>query len=157
MDDRRQHPGAVGVCLVLAVLSSFQRADATLGEGTGSIAKDLKSLSATKGANSRHTLYTVQEIASAGTTVREYLTPDGIVFALAWNGLVHPDLEPLLGSYAAEYAAARGPSGPRHGRGQFMVKTKRLVVETGGHMRDLRGRAYLPALLPKGVSALEIQ
>jgi hypothetical protein len=31
------------------------------------------------------------------------------------------------------------------------------VVETGGHMRDLRGRAYLPSLLPPDVSADEIQ
>jgi hypothetical protein len=32
-----------------------------------------------------------------------------------------------------------------------------VVVERWGHMRDLHGRAYLPALLPDGVTVDDLQ
>jgi len=129
---------------------------ATLGEGSASLAKDRKALSSSKTTSSSQANYTVQEITSDATLVREYLTASGVVFGVAWNGLVHPDLTTLLGSYASEYQAARQKT--PHGRGQrhLRVRASRVVVETWGHMRNLRGRAYLPALLPEGVSFNEI-
>ena len=142
--------------LVLAVLSYSPHAHATLGEAADSIARDLKALSATKGSTTRHTGYTIQEIVCAGTTVREYLNLDGVVFAVAWRGRVNPDLTPLLGCYAAEFGAAMRQSPSEHGRRPLTIKTNRLVVETGGHMGDLQGRAFLPALLPEGVSVEDI-
>ena len=44
--------------------------------------------------------YQIQELTSVATVVREFFTPSGIVFAVAWSGLVHADLSALLGSYA---------------------------------------------------------
>ena len=66
-----------------------------------------------------------------------------------------PDLSQLLGSYFAEYQTAAAAQ--RAQRQRLLLQTEHLVVETSGHMRDLRGRAYVPALLPPGVSADEIQ
>ena len=143
--------------LLVGILLFAQQTHATLGEGADSIAKDLKALSATKQGTTCHTSYTVQEIASAATTVREFLTSSGVVFGVAWNGLVNPDMTSLLGSYATEFEDAEQRSQHEHGRRQFSVRTNRLVVETWGHMRDLRGRAYLPALIPEGVSVDEIK
>jgi hypothetical protein len=59
-----------------------------------------------------------------------------------------------LGSYASEYQAAlkkvqRKPGSKR----RQVVKTDRVVVEKWGHMRNLQGRAYAPALLPSGLSS----
>ena len=100
--------------------------------------------------------YTVEQISlPTGVTVNEYLSPNGTVFAASWRGPRPPDLSQLFGSYFGEYQTAA--AAPHAQRGHLLVQTEDLVVETGGHMRDLRGRAYLPALLPSGVSADEIQ
>jgi hypothetical protein len=146
------------LCLVLLVgfLMPPQQAQATLGEGSASVARDRNALSATKKATTSHASYTVQEVASDATTVREYLNLSGVVFAVAWNGMVHPDLTTLLGSYASEYRDAKRRSQRQHGQKRSRVEANRVIVETWGHMRNLRGRAYLPALLPEGVSADEI-
>lgn len=149
---------AVALCPVLmaGMLSFALQAQATLGEGVDSVSRDLKALPATKRSTTYHTNYSVQEIATDSSTIREYLTSSGVVFAIAWNGLVNPNLTLLLGSYAGEYEGAKRLTRPQHGRRQLVVRAKRVVVETGGHMRDLRGRAYLPALLPEGVSVDKI-
>jgi hypothetical protein len=100
--------------------------------------------------------YTVEQISMpTGVTVNEYLAPDGTVFAVSWRGPRPPDLSQLLGSYFAEFQTAA--AAPQAQRGHLLIRTESLVVETSGHMRDLRGRAYLPALLPPGVKADEIQ
>jgi hypothetical protein len=43
------------------------------------------------------------------------------------------------------------------GRRHVTVKTDSVVVEKWGHMRNLQGRAYAPALIPKGVNVDEIK
>ena len=144
--------------LSVAILVIPQRAQGILGESADSITSDQNALSAVQGAKSFLNGYTIQEIKSDSIIVREYVSPSGVVFALAWNGLIHPDLTPLLGSYAAEYQGAQQqtPRKPGH-RPYEVVKTNRVVVEKWGHMRNLQGRAYAPALIPLGVSIDEIK
>jgi hypothetical protein len=146
------------ICLfVLASpLAATRQAQATLGEGPDSVTRDRHALSAAKGASTVHTSYTVQEVTSAATTVREYLNQSGVVFAVAWKGMVNPDLTTLLGAYAGEFQEAKQRNAGKHGQRQLRVKGSRVIVEIWGHMRNLQGRAYLPALLPEGVSVDEI-
>jgi len=148
----------LGFGLVAAVLAAAQQAQAVLGESVESVTTDQKTLSAARGATTVvHSGYTVQEVKSDATTVREYVSSSGIVFGIAWNGRTPPDLTPLLGSYAGEYQEALRKT-PRHpGRRHLQVKTDRVVVEKWGHMRKLQGRAYVPALIPSGVSLDEIK
>jgi hypothetical protein len=101
--------------------------------------------------------YTVQELQSDSVTVREYVAPTGIVFAIAWNGLIHPDLTSLLGSYVGEYRTALQHVLRQHGSRHRKVETAQIVVEKWGQMRNLQGRAYVPALIPSGVSIDEIK
>jgi hypothetical protein len=156
--ERRLFAVFAGFALVLAVLAAAQQAQAVLGEPVDSITMDQKTLSTTRSAATEvHTGYTVQEIASNVTTVREFVSPSGIVFGIAWQGRTHPDLAALLGSYAGEYQNTLRKN-PRHpGRRYLQVKTDRVVVEKWGHMRKLQGRAYVPALIPSGVSLDEIK
>lgn len=84
--------------------------------------------------------YTVHEIESDASSVREYMAPSGVVFGIAWNGLIHPDLTPLLGSYAVEYRAALKQTPRKPGRRRHQVKSERVIVEKWGHMRNLQGR-----------------
>ncbi len=143
--------------LVAAALCAAPPARAALGEGVGSVEADRIALSAVRRATVARAGYTVQEVQAGATLVREYLSPGGVVFAVAWNGLTHPDLDTLLGSYSGTWreAVRQAPRAP--GRRQSAVRTPRLVVEKWGHMRDLRGRAYDPALLPPGVKPDEIR
>jgi hypothetical protein len=144
--------------LSVAILAIPQRAQGMLGESADSVTSDTKALSAVEGAKSLRNGYAIQEIHSDSITIREYVSSAGIVFGIAWNGLIHPDLTLLMGSYAAEYQEAkqRIPRRPGH-RPYQVVKTNRIVVEKWGHMRNLQGRAYAPALIPPAVSIDEIQ
>ena len=143
--------------LLAATLAAAQPLLAALGEPADSVAKDRKALSAARGAATVHAGYTVEEVVSDSVTVREYISPAGIVFGIAWNGLTPPDLSPLLGSYAGEYDDAVRHAQRKPGRRHVQIKTDRIVVEKWGHMRNLQGRAYAADLIPPGVNIDEIK
>jgi hypothetical protein len=147
----------LGLGLLAATLAASRPASATLGEAADSVTTDRKALSAAQGATTSPRSYKVQEIVSDSTTIREYISPNDIVFAIAWNGLSNPDLTQLLGSYADEYHQALHKAPRKHGRRFNRVKTNRLVVEKWGHMRNLQGRAFVPNLIPPGVSVDDIK
>jgi len=153
---RRKHKIFRGMAIV-AALASAQWAHATLGGNAETIASDRKALAAVHRATMPRSGYTVEEMALDSTTVREYVSPAGIVFGIAWNGYVHPDLTQLLGSYSGEYSAALENALRTHGRRSRRLITDNIIVETWGHMRNLRGRAYAPGLVPNDVSVDEIE
>ncbi|MGD0584433.1 MAG: DUF2844 domain-containing protein [Oryzomonas sp.] len=146
-------------CLGLAagVLILARQAGATLGGTAGSVTSDREAFSAVHRAATTHGAYTVQEFQSDATTVREYVTSSGTVFAVAWNGRMHPDLTTLLGTFAGEYQAALKQTPRTRGLRRQQVRSDRVVVEKWGHMRNLQGRAYTPALVPSGVTINEIK
>jgi len=147
----------LGICLVLTFFAVAGQVQATLGESADSIESDQKALSAMRRTAKISTAYTVHEIRSETITIREYVSPSGVVFGIAWNGLTHPDLTPLMGSYTDEYQKAMKKTRRQPGRRNVQVKTDSVVVEKWGHMRNLQGRAYAPALIPQGVSVNEIK
>ncbi len=133
--------------LILGFLSI--PAYATLGQHVSSIDGDRKFFS--------HPLYSVHEISDPYTNIREYVA-NGIVFAVSWTGQIHPDLAQLFGTYYQNYHEAflrtKRIKGQRsHGR----VQGKDLVVEQWGHMRWMQGMAYIPSLLPIGMTPNEIK
>ena len=154
---RRLSALLIGLGLAAAYLTSAGRVEATLGEVEDSVLLDQTALVAKRVSKTVRNDYTVQELRSDSVTVREYIAPTGVVFAIAWNGLIHPDLTPLLGTYADEYETAMRHASREPGRRNRQVETNRVVVEKWGHMRNLQGRAYVPALIPSGVSIDEIK
>ncbi len=145
------------LAFLATVLVMAKPALAVLGESADSISSDRKVFAATRGSVIVHDGYQVQEIMSDAITVREYISPSGIVFGIAWNGMSVPNLAALLGPYANDYLKALQQSPRMHGRRSRQIKTDRVVVEQWGHMRNLQGRAYSPALIPQGVSIDEIK
>ena len=144
--------------LLLVALAVVQQAHAVLGESVDSIESDQNAVAAVKQATKVREGYSIHEFTLDGTTIREYVSPAGIVFGIAWNGLAHPDLPQLLGSYTGEYETALRQTPRKPGlRRHEVLKTDRVVVERWGHMRNLQGRAYAPALLPPGVTSDEIR
>jgi hypothetical protein len=102
--------------------------------------------------------YTVHEITdSSGTVVREYATPAGKVFAVTWQGPMPPDLRQLFGNYFERYKSAIAAR-PRPGsHRQLSITQSDLVVQASGHLRAFQGVAYLPPLVPPGVSIANLR
>jgi uncharacterized protein DUF2844 len=151
----RSWAGRVGaasrIALAAAAVALAGRASAGLGEPAEAVAADRKALQAEPGGTVAHEGYTVERMASPGHAVREFVSPSGVVFGVAWDGISHPDLSRLLASYAPEYQRAAAKPSPA-GRRRRRVRTEHVVVEAWGHMRSLHGRAYVPALVPPGVT-----
>ena len=97
--------------------------------------------------------YKVHELTSSnGTTVREYVSPKGLVFGVAWQGPFMPNMEQLLGSYVTNLqTASKSQTQVRHLRG-LIVRTNDFVFASGGHMRFWMGSAFVPSLVPSNVS-----
>ena len=147
----------VALLLLVPIFAAARRAQAVLGESVDSVESDAKALSGVKGATTTRNGYTVHQVDSDSAIVLEYVSASGVIFAVSWNGLVHPDLTQLLGSYAGEYERGLEQTSREPGRRRLRVKTNEVVVEKWGHMRNLQGRAYAPALIPPGVSTDEIR
>jgi hypothetical protein len=144
----------------LGLMSPFvfiRQAEAALGKSTDSLASDRKALTTVRSVKKTFSNYNVQELQSKTKNVREYVSPSGVVFGIAWDGISHPDLTPLLGNYASEHKKAEANFRRQHGLRHARIKTSNIVVEKWGHMRRVRGRAYVPALIPEGVSVDEIK
>jgi hypothetical protein len=128
---------------------------ATLGESSISTETDRVSMKASLRILPA-AKYSVHEIQTpSGLTLREYVSLSGTVFAVGWRGPVMPDLRQTLGSYFDRYTASA--AGKHAGRRHVDVRESDLVVQSNGHMRSFSGRAYLPRLLPQGVTVEEIR
>jgi hypothetical protein len=144
-----------GLLIVVLSLLTAAPAFAVLGEDVASIQRDQAHIQAS--VRVTHTsAYSLHELQTpSGVSVREYVSPSGKVFAVAWHGPSRPDLKQLLGSHFEEFRQALQSQNQRHG--PVFVQLPRLVVQLGGHMRDFVGRAYLPDQIPPGVRAQEIR
>lgn len=100
--------------------------------------------------------YSVHEMKlTSGSLVREYVSNSGMVFAVSWASQMRPDLKQLMGSYFNQYAQAIQAKHQR--RGPVVVRSAGLVVESAGHVGGFVGHAYIPSLIPGGVTANEIR
>jgi Protein of unknown function (DUF2844) len=123
---------------------------ASLGGNASSVLEDVGVLHATSQSSSAAGVRIIEITTDNGLQVREYLTPIGQVFAVAWNGPVMPDLQQVLGSRFAEYSAVlRAQDHPGRHR-EVTVSHPGLVVQAAGHLRAYSGRAYLPTAVPAG-------
>jgi hypothetical protein len=152
------------ITVTLVTMTQSQQARAALGAGAASVQSDAVALNMVVKSTKSKILHqnsaptTVYEMSNGGLTVREYTRPDGTVYGVAWQGMNHPDLQPLLGSYFKDFSLAHQSKNRRKGPHRHgSIKGNDIVVEKSGHMRAVSGRAYVPSLLPQGVSADDIQ
>jgi hypothetical protein len=131
-------------------------ASATLGEPEASVQTDAAQMKGSISATDR-TSYRVHEIQTPdGTALREFVAPNGNVFAVAWTGRVMPNLRQTLGQFFDPYVTAAKAN--RTDRNHVRVQLNDLVVEVSGHMRGgFAGRAYLPQAVPAGVALKDLR
>ena len=103
--------------------------------------------------------YDMHQISSGELVVNEYATRSGQVFAITWHGPAPPNLQLLLGAYFERFrsaAAAAHQANPGIHR-VFTLTQPDLVIRSAGRLRAFGGMAYLPALVPAGVSVDQLQ
>jgi len=141
---------AIAAFASLFPASSF----AALGGDVNSVLADQAQMKAQRRVT-QMSAYSIHEMQSqTGTTVREFVTPEGKVFGVAWQGQSLPNFQQVLGSYYDEFIQ-NAPRQRKHG--PVTIHTPSLVVQSGGHMRALTGRAYIPEMVPSNVKVDEIK
>jgi len=150
----------LGLLLVVSVgdvMAALGQAPSKLAAASSSTATPgARLLAATPAV--RSSLYTLHEVRlETGTSVREYATPAGRVFAVSWHGPVLPDLSALLGDYFNTFKFETEQA-RRIGRRGAPVNIGRddLVLRSNGRMRNFIGYAYAPALIPTGVNIKDV-
>jgi len=144
----------IRLALVLGMLAIPLPAAAALGGDISTIAADQQQIRGTLRVSStaRYAIHEIQGPTS--TTVREYVSPAGQVFGIAWRGPFMPDLRQVLGDKFDTYVGAMAN---RRVKGPVLIDLPGLVVHASGRMRNFSGRAYVPGLVPEGVAPEEIQ
>lgn len=137
--------GAIGLLLVAV------SAQAQLGGNAASVAADASAFSTNA---SRTTVGTLDrwEFKTGNTTVREYIGPAGVVFAVTFNGGPTPNLDQLLGSYTAAFNA-----NVSHDRRSAQVNTATLRARLRGTPGSITGFVWLPELMPPGIDSGALQ
>jgi hypothetical protein len=144
-----------GMWLVLLAISL--PAHASLGGSADSIERDRAAMKG-QALTRQSAAYSLHEIRdSHGTMVREYLSSDGTVFAVAWQGPFAPDLQQLLGPYFDTYmTGVKEEKAGSVGRRPLNLQMPGLVVQRSGHLRAEHGRAYIPEKVPLGVKVEDL-
>jgi len=127
------------------------------GASSQSAPRAMQSVAGASAAGAAHAAsYTLhQSIDANGVTIREYVMPGNVVFAVTWDGPIRPDMTALLGSYFPNYVSA-GHSRAR-GTGPLIDGNDDFRVESAGRLGRFFGMAYLPRLMPAGVRPGDLQ
>jgi hypothetical protein len=142
---------AVALAVVALPVSAF----AALGGNVASVDTDRVRMQGALLRIVRVDAYTLHEVqSSTGTTIREYVSSSGTVFAVAWQGPWLPNLRQILGPYFDQYQRAmQSAQGSRRARGSLTINQPDLIVQMSGHPRAVSGRAYVPRLVPLSIQA----
>jgi Protein of unknown function (DUF2844) len=130
-------------------------AHAVLGDNAGSVLTDQTRLKGTLRSVDRGA-YVMHEITTSTGAVREFVTPGGAVFGVAWEGQFPPDFQHLLGPYYQQANQAASPQ-TRPRRAPIVINTPGLVFQESGHTRNFHGVAYIPQLVPNGMQVSDIR
>ena len=140
---------------------------ATLGDNAASVLTDQAQLKGTVTSVDNRT-YVLHEITMpSGAKVREFVSPAGAVFAVAWEGQFPPNFQQLLGPFYQQVQQAieqqkageqsKDTQQSRRRRGPVFVQTPGIVFAQTGHVRSVHGQAYIPQLIPQGVQTSDIR
>jgi hypothetical protein len=131
-------------------------AQAGLGDAATSVARDRQVLRADTVTTTTMPMYDRHEITAVdGTSIREFAAHDGTVFAVSFSGPAIPDMKTMLGAHYDSYlTAAKAHRGNHH---VMSFTSDGMVVTIVKLPRGFQGSAHLPALLPQGVNAQDLQ
>ena len=132
-------------------------AAAHLGGDSSSVEADRQELRATLRSTPMQQFQLHEIGAPSGTLVHEYATPQGTIFAVTWHGPLPPDLHQLFGAYYPRYQAAAATHARPGMHRQVNIADADLVVQSSARLRAFGGVAYIPSLMPAGVSVADLK
>lgn len=143
--------------LILIIVTGSPNAMAALGDKENIIDSDKIKLRASGHVIKQSGNYSVHELSGPINTVKEYVSTDRTVFAVSWRGVKRPDLSVLFGAYYGDYNSMDAARPRMLSRQPVSINTSKIIVHKDGHMRDVRGFAYIRDQLPNGVSVEDLQ
>jgi len=143
--------GAAVLALVLALAPAW----AVLGGGMAGVQVEqtrMRALRATTDAGQGMSVHDLR--LPDGSSIRQFVNAQGIVFAVAWSTRLKPDFEQLLGRYVADFDAGAAVALRMPGlKRSVSVDQGDLVLHSGGRPGAFVGKAWLKSQMPAGVSA----
>lgn len=137
----------------LALLMPASPCWAVLGGDLGTVQGDQARMRASRTVSSAANGVWVHEIRLAdGSSIRQFVNAQGIVFAVAWSSRLKPDFEQMLGRYVTDFNAANAaPRAPGIAR-SVIVDRGDLVVHAAGRLNAFVGKAWIKSQVPAGAS-----
>jgi hypothetical protein len=140
----------------LAPLAAYAALGAEPAARTRAVAASRSLLQSPAASGASAASYTVREAKDAdGVTIREYVLPTNVVFAVTWQGPVRPDMSELLGSYFPNFA--NPGEGHTQGIGPMVQHNSAFHIESAGHTGYFFGKAYLPRFVPANLRMETLQ
>ena len=124
---------------------------AALGEHESTICAESVRMHAQRAVSAKPA-YSITDLRTGdGSKVRQYISENGMVFAVSWNTLYKPDLSTLLGVTYSAYVAAAHNAAKRQGiQRNFRHESLDVVVQSTSHLNIFSGFAFRLSMLPKG-------
>jgi hypothetical protein len=144
---------------VLVALCAACPAWADLGGGVADIQGEQLRMHATRSVATTLQPGSVHELRLAdGSSVRQFVNAQGVVYAITWSTRAKPNFAQWLGRHATDFdaAAAAAPRTPGIKRSAF-VDQGDLVVQSGGRLGAFVGKAWLKSQMPAGSDANAIR
>jgi hypothetical protein len=143
-------PSAIGAgwargTAALTLMMALAPAWAYLGGDLASVQADQTRMRAARLTTSAAQAASVHDIRLAdGSSIRQFVNAQGIVYAVAWSTRMKPDFAQMLGRHAAEFDGLQR---------SVTVDRGDLVVHSAGRPGAFVGKAWLKSQLPAGTSA----
>ena len=152
---RFANSSARNVKLILILSSLPVICFASLGDNLDSIANDKKNL----GLSDVSQISAFVQTGDAKSQVSQFMTEknisikefsnNGVVYAVSWSGHINPNLRQLLGKYFPQLkTAVRVSMGNTHS----VLSGDDFSYQSSGYPGNYSGIAYIPSLIPAGVS-----
>lgn len=139
--------------LLMLLFLGNTAASAGLGQPEASVSTDAQQMKSEDHIRSLQG-YEVHQLTSAnGPTVREFVSPQGMVFGIAWQGRSVPNMNQLLGAYVTNLQTATPAQTKIRPLRGLTVKTSNFVYSNFCRLRICTGSAYILSLVPNNVSA----
>lgn len=131
---------------------------AELGGSVASVRADQQRLNGTRTVKQTQA-YAIHEIRTVNNgVIHEFVSPEGKVFAVTYQGRFPGESNGLLGTYATQLAeASKLAQGQKQVGGSVHLQLPGLTYHAMGHMRYFSMTAYVPEGVPKGVALEEIR
>ena len=118
---------------------------AELGGNIASILSEQKEFNSQLSSAQQNGVNVYTQTLPSGIVLQEYLSSNGVIFAVTWSGPSLPNLQVLLGGYFKDYLVAIKES-----RRSVYLSNENIVIQSSGMMGAFQGFAFLPKQAPAG-------